>query len=969
DDVSVLEDGSIEFIQNGDFQGDSPGNTADKWRALGTHGSHGRTVVVTDPDSPGNRCLHVVATGPTGDKHNKLETTFDNNQTVVSGRTYRISFRAKWLSGTNLVNTRLYFNYLQRNTVIDVPLEWGTPGLANTALVSNAGPTLSGLSHTPVVPNSGQVVTVSIDTDDPDGINDLTVFYSVNGGGFQSTSMTAGPGGRYTGTIPGQSSNRIIRFYVRARDTSNATSFFPAAGVEGGAFYKTRDGFQDNSGLRHNFRIVMSDSDRSFLFLNTNRMSNDRFPVTVIEDEETVYYDVLLRLKASAFGRFQSGHYGFNVRFQPGRLFRGVHESISVERSPNLKEVFAKHLMNRAGGGYWSFYDDVAHVITPNSGDRGTALLSMSRHTNTFFDGLFPNAATNGTLFNQELLYNPNGTTGGAEGLKIGNPYNHTNGRYDLEDRGLDKEPYRWGFQIRNARGRDDYSQLVALNRAMDLSGTALKNALDPIIDVDQWMRTFAMASLNGTDDVYARIWEHNFRYYVRPTDNKVLIFQWDLDRSFQLSTSASVTPSKNSVLKLFSIPEYRRLFDGHLNDLIQTTFNSTYTTPWAAHFSTLTGDGLTGLPGYLSSRASFIQGRLPNAMTFQITTNGGNDFSDADSVVDLTGTGWIDVFTIEVDGVPTPVTWTTTSAWRITVPINIGPNPLTLTAYDYHGTQVGTDSITVTNTSAIDLANAGNTIISELHYHPATPTQAEGDAGFIDQEFFEFIELTNTSAIQIDYSSVRFTDGIIFEFPIGTILAPGARLLVVSNQAAFQFRYGAGFVVAGEFSGNLRNSGEHVRLEAADTTPIADFTYGDDLPWPESADGSGYSLVVAGSDPTDPLAWRSSTVLGGNPGSSDSIPFSGTVDEMLSHASSGGPFGEVVGDAFVVNFDQNLAADDLEIRVEFSTDLITFTPATSAQLVSRFNNGDGTATIAYQSLLPWSAAPRQFARISVRSP
>jgi hypothetical protein len=159
----------------------------------------------------------------------------------------------------------------------------------------------------------------------------------------------------------------------------------------------------------------MSDTDRSFLFLNTNRMSNDRFPATVIEDEERIYYNVGLRLKASAFGRFQRDHYGFNLEFQPDQLFRGVHQTISIERSPNLKELLAKMLMNRAGGGFWSFYDDVAHIITPTPSDRGPGLLSMSRHTSTFIDGLFPHSARDGTLFNQELLYNPNGTTGGAE--------------------------------------------------------------------------------------------------------------------------------------------------------------------------------------------------------------------------------------------------------------------------------------------------------------------------------------------------------------------------------------------------------------------------------------------------------------------------------------------------------------------------------------------------------------------------
>ncbi|MFT5109060.1 MAG: hypothetical protein ACI9UA_004706, partial [Pseudoalteromonas tetraodonis] len=420
DDVSVLENNSIEMIQNGDFQADAVGATADKWRAVGTHGSHGNTIVVTDPDDAGNKCLHIVATGPTEDKHNKVETTFANGERVTAGATYRISFRARFLSGSNQVNTRLYFNYLQRTTEILTPENWGTPGNANSVALANAGPTLAALAHAPIVPDANQVVNVAIDAADPDAIDSLTLFYSINGGAFQSSPMAAGPDGRrFVGAIPGQPASRIVRFYVRASDSSNATTVYPAAGPDGGAFYKVQDGFADNSNTRHNFRIVMAESDRQFLFSGTNRMSNDRFPVTVIEDEATAYYDVGLRLKASGFGRFQSSHYGFNIRFQPDQLFRGVHKSVSVERSPDLKEILAKHLMNRSGGHYQSFYDDVAHIITPTTGDRGRGLLSMARQTNNFWDGIFPNAAEPGTLFNHELLYNPSGTNGGTEGLKI----------------------------------------------------------------------------------------------------------------------------------------------------------------------------------------------------------------------------------------------------------------------------------------------------------------------------------------------------------------------------------------------------------------------------------------------------------------------------------------------------------------------------------------------------------------------
>ncbi|MDB4669818.1 lamin tail domain-containing protein, partial [bacterium] len=831
DDVSVIENGSIEFMQNGDFEGDSVGATADKWRAIGTHGSHGNTVVVTDPDDPGNKCLHLVATGPTENKHNKLETTFANSQQVVVGNTYRIQFRAKYLSGVPLLNTRLYFNYLQRTHILDTPTAWGTPGLPNSTAIANAGPVLSNLQHSPAVPDSGEATTVSIKASDVDGIDNLSLFYSINDGSFQSVAMSLGSDGRYSAAVPGQSASAIVRFYVRGQDSLNVTSFFPADGPAGGAFYKVQDGRAHTGGLRQNLRVIMAESDRQFLFLNTNRMSNDRFPATVIENESTVYYNVGLRLKASGHGRYQSGGYGLNLRFQPDNLFRGAHPGIAIERTNPLQELFAKQLVNRAGGGYWSFYDDVANVITPTASDTGTGLISMARHSANFFDGLFPDAEQPGTLFNLELHYSPNGTTGGPEGLKIGNPYNHTNGAYSIEDLGPNKETYRWGYQIRGARDRDDYSKIVALNQAMSLEGEALKQVLDELIDADQWMRTFAQTSLNGTDDILGRIWEHNFRFYVRPTDGKIIALQWDLDRTFRLATSGSLTSGLQSAVpttnrsgvvhpfaKIFEIPQYRRLFDGHLDDQIDTTFNSTYSVPMAAGLATHTGGSAGSYTNYVTNRANFLLGSLPASQSFIITTNGGADFDHPGSVVELQGDAWIDVFSIEVNGIATSVTWIDADTWHLSVPIAPGANTLTLTALDKRGTVVGSDIISVTNTSLIDLANASNTIISELHYHPADPSAAEIAAGFTDADEFEFVELSNTDpANEIDLTGVRFTDGVVFDFPAGTILAPGARLIVVRNRAAFEFRYGiGGLVIAGEYTGQFSNGGEHVRIEAA---------------------------------------------------------------------------------------------------------------------------------------------------------
>ncbi|BDS05448.1 hypothetical protein NT6N_04880 [Oceaniferula spumae] len=973
DDVSVIENNSIEFIQNGDFEGDALGSTAQKWRAIGTHGSHGRTVVISDPDNAGNKCLRVVATGPTENKHNKLETTFANNEEIVVGNTYTISFRAKWVSGSSLLNTKGYFNYLQKTHTLDSAEVWGTPGSVNTAAITNAGPDLTNMAHSPVVPDANEAVTVSIDATDPDGVQDLTLFYSVDGSLFQSTSMSANDG-RYSGIIPGQSSSAIVRFYVRGTDGNSMTSHYPAAATEGGAFYKVQDGLADTSGLRHNFRIIMAETDRSFLFLNTNRMSNDRFPVTVIENEETVYYDVRLRLKASGHGRYQSNGYGFNISFQPDQLFRGVHDSISVERGGAAKQILAKALINRAGGGYWSFYDDVAYVLPPTISDRGVALLSMSRHTSSFWDGLFPDVEESGTLFNMELHYDPNGTTGGPEDLKIGNPYNHTNGRYTLEDRGDDKEPYRWGFQIRSARDRDDYSAIIALNQAVgNLSGSALKDALDSLIDVNQWMRTFAMMSLNGTDDVYSRLWEHNFRFFVRPTDGKIIVLQWDLDRSFRLASDASVVPTQNNagttlpVTKLFAIPEYRRVFDGHLNDLVETTFNSDYTSSISSGLSTVIGSNID-LSSYITNRANYVLSTLPSPVPFAITTNGGADFSESDSVIDLAGTGSYDVFSIEVNGITTPVTWTGTDSWKTVIPIRAGANALNLTARNHQGAEVGTDSITVTNTSSVDLANASNTIISEFHYHPDNPNSAEEAEGFIEDNDFEFIEVMNTSSTFVEYTNVNFTHGLTFTFPTDTVLAPGERVILVSNQAAFEFRNGAGTArIIGEYTGQLSNSGERIRLAAADTTTIVDFTYTDDAPWPETADGDGYSLVYKGTNPTDPNQWRPSTAIHGNPGNTDTIPYSG--GELSDYLFASAPVPMPTDGSFFMELSVNTAADDATFVVQFSKDLSAWTTASTTELRSKTDHSGGTTTYLYETPVPMGDGKSHFGRVIIQSP
>ncbi len=171
--------------------------------------------------------------------------------------------------------------------------------------------------------------------------------------------------------------------------------------------------------------------------------------------------------------------------------------------------------------------------------------------------------------------------------------------------------------------------------------------------------------------------------------------------------------------------------------------------------------------------------------------------------------------------------------------------------------------------------ASAANTVISEVMYHPPPLTTAEAAAGFVDAEDFEYIVLQNIGTAPIDITILRMQLGVTFNFDtsLRPVIDPGQRAVLAKNANALRFRYGAGIdaVLAGEYFGNLVNSGETVRLEVtSNATPVKEFTYDDSAPWPSAADGKGSSLrlVNPASNPDHNLAvsWTASAAIGGSP-------------------------------------------------------------------------------------------------------
>ena len=135
--------------------------------------------------------------------------------------------------------------------------------------------------------------------------------------------------------------------------------------------------------------------------------------------------------------------------------------------------------------------------------------------------------------------------------------------------------------------------------------------------------------------------------------------------------------------------------------------------------------------------------------------------------------------------------------------------------------------------------------VISEIHYHPPHGTTQP-----------PFVEITNPTSAPLDLSGWRLRGGISYDFPAGTLAAPGGSVAVTA------------------FSGSLnRSSGERLRLEkpipnlnglTEETLyPVIDeVTYGTGGRWGKWSDGGGSSLELKDlrEDGRPPGSWADST-------------------------------------------------------------------------------------------------------------
>jgi hypothetical protein len=172
-----------------------------------------------------------------------------------------------------------------------------------------------------------------------------------------------------------------------------------------------------------------------------------------------------------------------------------------------------------------------------------------------------------------------------------------------------------------------------------------------------------------------------------------------------------------------------------------------------------------------------------------------------------------------------------------------------------------------------VSLENYESLKLTEIHYHPLGEDT-------VDDKNFEFLELKNTGDSPVQLAGLLFTEGVSYSFPEFE-LQPDGFTVIASDSTHFRSRYG--FAPFGQFEGAIDNSGERIMLGTVNNDTLINIRYNDKSPWPESADGDGFSLVPVDPNPTgdqnNSEFWRASAEVHGSPGEDDPAPSTSTEE------------------------------------------------------------------------------------------
>ncbi len=877
DNIQALDSNGNNLITNSTFEGGAGG-----WVAEGTEKTSSQE---TTEGYNSTRCYHLRAVEKGDNQVNRVRCLLS---TPLSAGATNVTIRAavRWLKGAPEILLRLRGNWLECSGELPTPVNPGTPGARNSRYVGNAPPAITAVTHSPTLPQAGQSVVVTARVGDPDGLASVLLKYRLDPSSTYSTAVMTDDGtggdavagdGVFSATIPGQASGSTIAFYVQATDKAlpAATATFPNNAPTRECLI--RFGEVQPTGNFPVYRLWMTQNTLNTWSGNL-KLDNSDNDVTFVLGNTRVIYNAGARYKGSpyispGYCGPTCGRCGYSIAFGNDDPFIGDTELVidwpggHGGETSALQEQMCYWIADKLNLPWSHRHTIRLHVNGVTDDARAATFEAVVQPAGGFVKEWSP-TDSNGELFKIERAFEFNDSAGLTADPEPRLQLFTTTG-------GVKKrEKYRWNFMFRSTDLRDDYSNIFALVDAVNSAAPQpYTGAVMGLVDIEEWMAIFATEHIIANFDAYGHDIGKNMYAYL-PPNGKWLLYMFDLDwamlagsprpSQYAASSATLFNAEDPTITRMFTFPPFARAYWRTVQNAINGPMQPTNCYPvMDAKYHSLLANGIkycdgqaftdpTAVKIWFSQRLAYLQSQLatvsaPFAINSIVVTN--------DTAL-LAGTAPVAVSSIWFNGATFPVTWTGTTTWTATLPLQPGANQFSVVGVSPNNQPVpGASNYITANLTGTVPSAVGQIAINEIMCNPAV-TNAQ------------FVELYNTSSnTSFDLSGWDF-HGLAYTFPQGSLLAPNSFLVLAANRADFAVAYGSTNLVFDTFDGTLQPDGETLSLVKPGTNSATDVVvtrvrYATSLPWPTNANGTGSSLQLL--DPRQDN-WRAGNWAAGFP-------------------------------------------------------------------------------------------------------
>lgn len=868
DDIEVLNASGVSMLTAANSSVDAG---MGGWIGRGTHDKTGWD---SERGFGNSGCLVVRATARGDSIANRVVCPITVPNGVVTLRA-----KVRWLKGWPEILLRLHGNYYEAFSRLQLPSNLGTPGARNSRGANNAGPAISQVKHSPVLPGANENAVVTARIADPDGLGATTLFYRIDpSASYSSVAMQDnGAGGDavegdgvYSATIPGQAAGTLVAFYVQAADTRGAITTLPRSASPTSKECLVRFG---DPILTTTFGTY-----RQWLTVNTvntwsNRpaLSNQRVFGTFIYGNIRAIYNHGVKYSSSPYHQGQhsspvlgSVHYAIEMPLDDQCL--GTENWNKVHAPGN--SAFDENTNQREQIGYWFArkmglpwnYRRYVHMYVNGFKKGSTAQImeDTERGGDDFVDSRFPDDRDGWLYKIQPWFEVDDGQVVGGAQLGFGNNNWCTLNRYSPgTNSAVHFTPrYRNNWLVRGANGTaNDFSPVFALVDAAQTATngwTAHTAALENLADMENWMRTFSVHHSVGDWDHFGSQNAQNM-YGYKPRNGKWSLMIWDFN--ILMGNSGSWGPGQNLFIVnasdsrmpwLYSNPKFRRSYLRGLKEMAGVHMQAPSVEPMidARQAAFIAGGvnvpaaNVTTFKTWIRDARNIILPTVAAEDTNNFVVTVPSTINTSNNLVTITGVAPLEMHSLRINGILYDVVWTSVRNWTLRIAVTDPLNVLNIQGYDVRGRELDGFASTVTvNYSGPPPIAKDTVIFNEIMYNPTVPESS-------------FVELYNRSSVfAFDLSGWKI-NGLGYTFPDGATLSPGQFLVLAKNPTAFASAYGGGVPIFGVFSGQLDDGGETLTLTRPGQNPnqeivVDKLKYEDDAPWPSTPDGKGPSLQL----------------------------------------------------------------------------------------------------------------------------